>query len=184
MVGYITLPAAPPPGPVLLSWQQPLRPEEASQMRASGDATAQALLATQMPIWQTTRRVLVEPLSAAPTAAIVQGGNKPHVTAAVPDWRVQPMATPADTLALAEKSPAPPARKRPPREKLKPQVVFLNRATIAQLDTLPGVGPKIALRILAYRKTLGGHFSSIQQLLDVPGIGPKTLDKMQPFLRL
>jgi hypothetical protein len=104
MVGYITLPAAPPPGPVLLSWQQPLRPEEASQMRASGDATAQALLATQMPIWQTTRRVLVEPLSAAPTAAIVQGGNKPHVTAAVPDWRVQPMATPADTLALAEKA--------------------------------------------------------------------------------
>ncbi len=48
--------------------------------------------------------------------------------------------------------------------------VNLNQATVEQLDTLPGVGPVIAERIVEYRKT-HGSFSHTRDLLDVPGIG-------------
>jgi competence protein ComEA len=47
----------------------------------------------------------------------------------------------------------------------------LNTATAAELDTLPGIGPVLAERIVAYR-TAEGPFRSVDELDDVPGIGP------------
>jgi competence protein ComEA len=52
--------------------------------------------------------------------------------------------------------------------------VNLNTATAEQLDTLDGVGPATAAKILAYRQQHGG-FSSVSQLDQIPGIGPKKL---------
>jgi competence protein ComEA len=49
-------------------------------------------------------------------------------------------------------------------------LVDLNRATAAELDTLPGVGPVLAQRILDHRQQSGG-FRSVDQLRDVDGIG-------------
>lgn len=51
--------------------------------------------------------------------------------------------------------------------------VSLNTATVQQLDTLPGIGPVLAQRIIDYR-TEHGEFTSADQLQDVSGIGPKT----------
>ena len=70
------------------------------------------------------------------------------------------------------------------KKPLPAKIVHLNAATLAQLRTLPGVGPKMAMRILAYRKALGGQFSRIEQLLDVKGIGPKTFAKLARFCQL
>ncbi|WP_033513816.1 ComEA family DNA-binding protein [Bifidobacterium pullorum] len=56
--------------------------------------------------------------------------------------------------------------------------VDLNAATLEQLDTITGVGPAIAQRIIDHRNAIGG-FTDVDQLLDVPGIGPKTLAKMR-----
>lgn len=53
----------------------------------------------------------------------------------------------------------------------------LNTATAAQLDALPGIGPKTAQRILEYRQKIGG-FKKIEQLMNVRGVGEKN------FLRL
>jgi competence protein ComEA len=50
--------------------------------------------------------------------------------------------------------------------------VSLSSATVAQLDTLDGIGPTLAQRIVAYRQSHGG-FSSIDQLRQVEGIGEK-----------
>lgn len=51
----------------------------------------------------------------------------------------------------------------------------LNRATAAELEKLPGIGPVLAKRIVEWRET-HGPFQSVQDLLKVPGIGPKTLE--------
>jgi competence protein ComEA len=50
-------------------------------------------------------------------------------------------------------------------------LVNINSATVEQLDSLPGIGPAIAQRIIDYRTEHGG-FRSIDELMDVPGIGP------------
>ncbi|MER7669785.1 helix-hairpin-helix domain-containing protein [Kitasatospora sp. NPDC096128] len=61
--------------------------------------------------------------------------------------------------------------------------VSLNRATLEQLDALPGVGPTLAQRILAYRAS-HGSFRSIDQLRQVSGIGARTFAELRPLLVL
>ena len=56
--------------------------------------------------------------------------------------------------------------------------VNLNSATAEQLDTLDGVGPATADKILEYRTQHGG-FSSIDDLAQVSGIGPKKLEALR-----
>jgi competence protein ComEA len=51
----------------------------------------------------------------------------------------------------------------------------INRATAAELEKLPGIGPSLARRIVEWRETRG-PFRSVEDLLQVPGIGPKTLE--------
>ena len=59
----------------------------------------------------------------------------------------------------------------------------LNLATKAQLMDLPGIGEVLAQRILDYRQTQGS-FHSIDELLNVEGIGEKTLEQIEPFLKI
>lgn len=57
--------------------------------------------------------------------------------------------------------------------------IDLNTAGLNELDSITGVGPVIAQRILDHRAQIG-RFASVDELLDVKGIGPKTLEKMRP----
>lgn len=61
--------------------------------------------------------------------------------------------------------------------------VSINSATVDQLDDLPGIGPALAQRILAYREA-HGPFTAIDQLGDVSGIGPAKLEQLRPLLTL
>jgi competence protein ComEA len=61
--------------------------------------------------------------------------------------------------------------------------VSLNSATAAQLDTLDGVGPATAQKILDWRRENGG-FRSIDDLGEVPGIGPKRLAALREKVQL
>ena len=61
--------------------------------------------------------------------------------------------------------------------------VSLNSATAEQLDTLDGVGPATASKILEYRRQHGG-FRSIDDLGEIPGIGPKRLAALRDKVQL
>jgi competence protein ComEA len=52
--------------------------------------------------------------------------------------------------------------------------IDLNRASVEELETLPGIGPARAADIVAWRERWG-EFERVEQLGDVPGIGRKTL---------
>jgi competence protein ComEA len=59
--------------------------------------------------------------------------------------------------------------------------VQLSTATLEQLDSLPGVGPMTAQKILDYRQKHGA-FHSVDELDAVPGIGPKRLDQLRDLV--
>jgi competence protein ComEA len=61
--------------------------------------------------------------------------------------------------------------------------VHLNTATLEELDTLPGVGPVTAQKILDYRNEHGA-FSSVDELDAVPGIGPTRLAELKELVEL
>ncbi len=59
----------------------------------------------------------------------------------------------------------------------------INRATVEQLDTLPGLSRSAAENIVAYRQ-VNGFFTSLEELLAVPGIGPATLDAIRDWITI
>ena len=61
--------------------------------------------------------------------------------------------------------------------------INLNLATEAELDSLPGVGPVMAGRIVAWRET-NQKFHSIEELQEVPGIGPKVFANLKALVRI
>jgi competence protein ComEA len=65
----------------------------------------------------------------------------------------------------------------------EPARVDLNRATLAELQQLPGIGPKLAVRIEEYRRTRG-PFRKVEDLRKVTGIGAKKLEQLRPYVTI
>ena len=61
------------------------------------------------------------------------------------------------------------------------QIVNINRATVTELETLPGIGPSLALKIINYRKE-NGNFSSIEDIKNVSGIGDSKFESLKKYL--
>lgn len=62
-------------------------------------------------------------------------------------------------------------------------LIDLNTATAADLETLPRIGPALAQRILDWRAE-NGRFSAVEDLLDVTGIGEKMFAAIEPMVRV
>jgi competence ComEA-like helix-hairpin-helix protein len=60
-------------------------------------------------------------------------------------------------------------------------LVNINTADAELLQTLPGIGPMTAERIIQFRET-SGRFSSVEEIQNVKGIGPKKYEKLKPLI--
>lgn len=65
----------------------------------------------------------------------------------------------------------------------KISVVNINTATQTELETLPGIGPSLALKIINYRKE-NGKFSSIEDIKNVSGIGDAKFENIKNYIRV
>ncbi len=69
-----------------------------------------------------------------------------------------------------------------PIESSPKDALDLNTATLEELQSLPGIGPKLGKRILDYREEYGKFFS-VDELLEVPGIGEKKLEAIREMVK-
>lgn len=61
--------------------------------------------------------------------------------------------------------------------------VNINTASLEELDTLPGIGPSLAQRIITYREE-NGAFADIAELMNVSGIGEKLFSQLEEKIRI
>ncbi len=60
-------------------------------------------------------------------------------------------------------------------------LININTASLEELDSLPGIGPTTAQRIIDYRDT-NGPFTTIDEIMDVSGVGPSTFDEIKDLI--
>ena len=96
-----------------------------------------------------------------------------------------PQVTQAPERALPVLPPEPAETTTPSQEaaSVSSGLININTATAAQLDTLPGIGPVLAQRIIDYRQA-NGPFTSLSQLMLVEGIGEKRLANILPLITI
>ncbi|NLF62987.1 MAG: hypothetical protein GX579_00135 [Chloroflexi bacterium] len=92
---------------------------------------------------------------------------------------------PAQEEVLAEppviSGPAPPANSLTGDAALPGALVNINTASIAELETLPGIGPALAQKIVDHRAE-HGPFATIEAILDVSGIGPAKFEAIRDWI--
>lgn len=105
-------------------------------------------------------------------SALTSGGRR-RAPRASPSGAPPPGASapPAATTDATADAPAPASTPPPP--------VDLDRASLAELDALPGIGPTLAARIIADREA-NGPFGSLEALQGVRGIGPALAARLAP----
>lgn len=84
---------------------------------------------------------------------------------------------------LAVRGYGPHFTSRPTEPVTSAAALDLNRADAAELEQLPGVGPRLAAAIDAHRRDRG-DFRSVDDLRGVPGVGPVMIDKLRPLVKV
>jgi competence protein ComEA len=85
------------------------------------------------------------------------------------------------TVGEATPTPLPASGKAAPTATKVSGKININTATLAELDTLPGIGPAIAQRIIDYR-TQSGDFKTIEDVKKVRGIGDALFSQIKDLI--
>ena len=113
----------------------------------------------------------------------MEQGNAPELeqsTATVTqDAAPRDVGEPDAVPEVQEVRTAPVTASRPNRAVRFP--LDLNQARLEELMELPGIGEKLAQRVVQYRKTHGG-FRSVEDLRKVRGIGEKRMERLRPLV--
>jgi competence protein ComEA len=106
-------------------------------------------------------------------AALLQDGQQldiPYKTGSEPtDLGTGPSDLPSSDLATPEATSS------------TTELININTATLEELDSLPGIGPTTAQKIIDYR-TENGPFSAIEDIVNVSGIGPATFEDIKDLI--
>lgn len=87
---------------------------------------------------------------------------------------------------LSDTLPPDSIRHKPPGENIQPPMgilININTAGREALESLPGIGPVYAQRIIDYRR-MHGEFRNVEELINIKGIAEKRLDKLKAFVKL
>ena len=101
-------------------------------------------------------------------ARIVKDGEQIYVTPVIVISKIQPRSQSVGVAHAVKKKSGP---------------ININRATATEFDTLPGIGPVLAQRIMKYRKT-NGPFTVIEDLQKVSGIGTSKFAGLKSKVRV
>jgi competence protein ComEA len=116
--------------------------------------------------------------------AVTRTGSEPSLKTQTNAVSTVPAVSPSMTAVT---TPAPSAQPRASvRETLRRPVIFpinLNTAKTEEFMELPGIGEKLAERIVDYRRA-HGRFRTIEDLREVKGIGKKRLDRLRPLITI
>lgn len=113
----------------------------------------------------------------APPSATLSPAGESTLVPKVPDVpTVQPVAV-REPVAPREE-PVPAVR---PMHHAVARQVDLNHATASDLEALPGIGPKLAQRVIEHR-VAKGPFTKVEDLRQVKGIGRKKFDRLRPHV--
>lgn len=135
---------------------------------------------TPAPVAEPSSAVAPRPAASSeptPNRPVASGAPRPIVTSIVPPSP----AIPAQGDSRSS-SPAPSAAPAAAATDQSQAVVNINTATAAELEGLPGIGPKLAQAIIDDR-TRRGPFRTAADLDRVPGIGARTVERLRDRVR-
>ncbi|GLU46387.1 DNA-binding protein [Nocardiopsis ansamitocini] len=173
----------PVPAPVLRADSSPVpSPEETSSEQTADEAgTGEVVVHVGGEV--ESPGVLTLPSGSRVADAIeAAGGIAPDADPGLLNL-ARPLVDGEQVLVAVTPSPGVPLPPDPVPPGMPPLLLDLNSAGPTELETLPGVGPVLAQRIIDHRTTNGG-FTSVEQLRDVTGIGDRRFEELKDAVRV